>query len=121
MDVKRSEDKTETAEDVLIEIASQLEPDGGMPGQDEKQRVTRSIAALYAFISHGHTPGTGAFRSHVARLLEFLKNSDNLHATEKRIVERVFAAASTGHAPTGEWLTIAQRKVVSWEDVASER
>jgi Ca-activated chloride channel homolog len=112
--------KTETPEDILLEIASQLEPDGGMPGDDKNHRATRSIAVLYAMISHGHTPSTGAFRSHVARLVDFLKNFENLGAREKAIVERALEAAPTGHAPAGDWLKVAQQKVVSWEEAAGE-
>jgi Ca-activated chloride channel homolog len=116
----RAEDKSETAEDILIEIASQLEPDGGMPGRDREQRATKSIAVLYAMISHGHTARVGAFRSHVARLVEFLKSFENLNEREKMIVERTIEAASNGHAPAGNWLKIAQRKVVSWDEVAGK-
>jgi hypothetical protein len=116
----RAENKAETADDILVDMASQLEPDGGMPGGDRRQRATRSIAVLYAMISYGHTPRMGAFRSHVERLVDFLKGIANLDAREKRIVERAIEAASTGNAPAGDWLKIAQRKVVSWEEVAAE-
>lgn len=115
----RAENTTESADDILIEIASQLDPDGGMPG-DKKERVTKSIAVLYAMISHGHTPGTGAFRSHVTRLVEFLKRFENLDAREEMIVERALEAASTGRAPKGNWLKIAQQNVVSWKAVTGE-
>jgi len=71
-------------------------------------------------ISYGHNPRIGAFRSHVERLVDFLKGIANLDAREKRIVERAIEAASTGNAPAGDWLKIAQRKVVSWEEVAAE-
>jgi hypothetical protein len=56
----------------------------------------------------------------VERLVDFLKGIGNLDAREKRIVERAIEAASTGNAPAGDWLKIAQRKVVSWEEVAAE-
>jgi Ca-activated chloride channel homolog len=116
----KADNQTDTAEDILIEIASHLEPDGGMAGQNPKQRATRSIAVLYAMISHGHTPTAGAFRSHVARLVYFLEHLNNLDASERMIVERALKASSSGHAPAGDWLKIAQRKTVSWDEVAGE-
>jgi len=116
-----SENKTQTAEDILIELASQLEPDGGMAGENQTQRATRSIAVLYAMISYGHTPRAGAFRSHVTRLVDFLQRLKNLDARERMIVERALKASSTGHAAEGDWLKIAQRKAVSWDEVAGER
>jgi hypothetical protein len=116
----RVENKTETVEDILIELASQLEPDGGMPGENQTQRATRTIAVLYAMISHGHTARAGAFRSHVARLVDFLQRLKHLDAGERVIVERVLKASSTGHAGAGDWLKIAQRKAVSWDEIAGE-
>jgi len=115
-----SENKTQTAEDILIELASQLEPDGGMAGESHTQRATRSIAVLYAMISHGHTAKAGAFRSHVARLVDFLHRLNHLDARERVIVERALKASSAGHVAAGDWLKIAQRKAVSWDEVAGE-
>ncbi len=115
------QDRTETTpEDVLLDLAAQLEPDGGMPGKDRNERMARSVAVLYAMISHGHTRGSGAFRSHVARLLDFLKGMQNQDPREKEIVERAIEAELTGHAPPGDWLKIAQRKAISWEQVAGK-
>jgi len=116
----RAENKTETAEDILIELASQLEPDGGMAGENHTQRATKSIAVLYAMISHGHTAKAGAFRSHVARLVDFLQRLKHLDARETVIVERALKASSSGHVAAGDWLKIAQRKAVSWKEVAGE-
>jgi len=115
-----AENKTETAEDILIELASQLEPDGGMAGENHTQRATRSIAVLYAMISHGHTAKGGAFRSHVARLVDFLQRLKHLGSRERLIVERALKASSSGHVVAGDWLKIAQRKAVSWDEVAGE-
>jgi hypothetical protein len=104
----------------FIDIASQLEPDGGMPGQDKQQRATRSIAAPYAMISGGHTLSSGAFRSRVMQLVEFLKHMEDLEARQRVIVERTLEAASTGNAPAGPWLKIARRTLVSWDEVKGE-
>jgi Ca-activated chloride channel family protein len=62
-----------SAEDKLMDLATQLEPDGGMPGGNSDERVRKSIEALMEFVRAGHTISSGAFRSHVRRLVEFLK------------------------------------------------
>jgi Ca-activated chloride channel family protein len=116
----QAEKKPDTPEDILMDLASQLEPDGGMPGKNIELRAARSIAVLYAMISQGHGPETGAFRLHVARLIEFLKSLNNLDAKEKRIVQRAIEAATTGRGPAGDWLNIAQRILVFWDVVAAE-
>jgi Ca-activated chloride channel family protein len=63
---------SESADDLLIDAAARMEPDGGMPGKDADERASATLIALLAFVSNGHTAKTGAFRSHVARLTAFL-------------------------------------------------
>jgi Ca-activated chloride channel homolog len=63
-------------EDALLALARQLEPDGGMPGMDESERVAGSLIAILVFLSEGHTHDSGAFRAHVQRLLHFLETSE---------------------------------------------
>ncbi len=117
---KVAKSKTGAAEDILIQIAAQLEPDGGMPGDDDQQRAAKTIAALYAMIAAGHTLQSGAFRAHVARLVAFLKSVAGLKGKEKIAVERAIESASTGHAPSGDWPKIARQKMVSWREVAGK-
>ena len=66
------------SDEVLLELASRMESDGGMPGADVPARAIASVIALMAFVSRGHTPSAGAFRSHVARLVKFLKSLSGL-------------------------------------------
>src|SRR5207245_1555154 len=58
-------------EDQLVELASRMEPDGGMPGKEMERRTGATVAALFAFMSHGNTVSAGPFRSHVQRLVAF--------------------------------------------------
>jgi hypothetical protein len=88
--------RADWTEDALLDLASELEPDGGMPGANPSARLARSIAAIFAFVQEGHTISTGPFRSHVARLVGFLKSAAGLSNAEKALVERTITAASTG-------------------------
>jgi hypothetical protein len=64
-----------TSEDLLLDLARKLEPDGGIPGKNDFERVVCSLVAVLAFMSEGHTASAGAFRAHVERLLRFLEKS----------------------------------------------
>ncbi|HEY1339684.1 MAG TPA: VIT domain-containing protein [Bryobacteraceae bacterium] len=91
-----------SAADRLLEIAAMLEPDGGMPGRDSDTRLARTMAALLAFVADGHTLTAGAFRTHVGRLVAYLKS-----VAEDEPVRRAIEAASTGRAPQGNWTAMA--------------
>jgi hypothetical protein len=60
--------------EVLLDLASRMDSDGGMPGKSTESRAIATVIALLAFLSQGHTPTGGTFRSHVARLTSFLKS-----------------------------------------------
>ena len=102
----------ESTDDLLVNLASQLEPDGGMPGQGVLERAARSVAALLAFVAAGHTLTTGAFRSHVARLVEYLKPVREV--PDRSIIDLAIQAAGTGKVPSGEWLELARIPRIPW-------
>jgi hypothetical protein len=93
-----------SSDDSLMDLASQLEPDGGMPGANISERVVLSVAVVLAFVSAGHTLTAGAFRSHVARLAEYLKSTK---VSDCETTDLALAAARTGKVPPGNWLAIA--------------
>jgi Ca-activated chloride channel family protein len=101
----------ESPDDLLLELASQLEPDGGMPGQSAPERAARSVAVLFAFVAAGHTLTGGTFRSHVARLVEYLKSLN------RQIFDAAIRAAGTGNVPPGDWLAVARDSSVPWRQV----
>ena len=74
-----------TAEDILLDLASRMDSDGGMPGKNPESRAIATVIALLAFLSQGHTPTGGAFRSHVARLVSFLKSLTGLSSHQRRL------------------------------------
>ena len=90
-----------------MKIASELEPDGGLPGKDISDRAARSAAALLAFVGAGHTESQGAFRLHVQRLLTFLRSLAGLPAAESELIRAVIGAAESGKAWEGKWLKLA--------------
>ena len=106
-----------TVEDALLDLASQLEPDGGMPGPTASERAARSIAALLAFTAAGHTATAGAFRSHVARLAEYLRSAGGVSSGEKRLIERALEAVAAGKAPGVKWLALAGAGGAHWKEI----
>jgi Ca-activated chloride channel family protein len=87
------EDATEIA-DRLVDLATLLEPDGGMPGDNPEERLLASLLALLAFHTEGHTPDRGPFAPHMKRLLAYLKQADlsPLSEDQGNIVTRVVKA-----------------------------
>ena len=118
--VRASEDKDAALSvDPLMDLASELEPDGGMPGDSDSVRAARSVAAVLALVAAGHTLTGGAFRSHVARLVKFLKSAGGVSAGERALIGRAIEAASSGAAPRGGWLALALAKGATWAPIES--
>jgi Ca-activated chloride channel family protein len=109
----------ETAEDILLELASRMDSDGGMPGKNGESRASATVVALLAFLSQGHTLTRGAFRLHVARLVSFLKSQTGLPSHHQQIVDAVIELAFKGTAPAGEWITLAHTAGNHWHEVES--
>jgi Ca-activated chloride channel family protein len=110
-------------DELLMELAVQIEPDGGMPGSDPEARAVRTLLALFAFLSHGHTARSGAFRSHVARLITFLQALSTIPGERLQLIRDVLARIERGWVPPGDWLALAQRPERGWEviEAAFER
>jgi len=68
-----SEDAESPAFERLMELSIQMEPDGGMPGENPEERILHTLLALMAFLEHGHDLCSGTFRAHMVRMLEFLE------------------------------------------------
>jgi Ca-activated chloride channel family protein len=88
-----------TEEDALLEIAANLEPDGGLPGKFMEDRVLATVLAVLRFLAEGHGESAGAFRAHVKRMLEFLEKSKVQNDVVKQIVER----GRSGRVLPGDW------------------
>jgi len=108
-------------DDLLVEFAGKLEPDGGMPGATEEIRATNSLAALLFFVEQGNTPDAGPFRLHVERLLRFLE-AQRLQAlgTDKaELASLAVGLAAAGRVPKGNWLWHARKLAANREVVRS--
>jgi hypothetical protein len=116
-EVVRSEPKS--PEDFLMELAARMESDGGMPGSNAEARAGATAVALLAFLSQGHTPSSGAFRSHVSKLVKFLKSLGGLSARHQQIVNAVVEKAEKGKAPGGDWMGPALAAGNHWDALAS--
>ena len=123
-----SKNSFDTSEDVLIALAGWLEPDGGMPGNNEEMRIANSLIALLSFVAQGSTREGGPFRVHVERLLRYL-NSDRikrLASSQADLVSRTLEHIISGRSVKGDWLVVARKLVetnsidldVFWREVA---
>jgi Ca-activated chloride channel homolog len=109
--------EAETAEDLLLELASRMESDGGMPGKDRESRAIATVIAVLAFLSQGYSPASGVFRSHVSRLVSFLTLLTGLSKNRQQVVAAVIGLAHKGTAPAGAWLALAGTSGDHWREV----
>lgn len=97
---------------LLFGLASQLEPDGGMPGRTLKQRIIHSLVVLLFLLESGSALDSGPFREHICRLIDFLKDrSESLD--EKPLcesIQEVLARVKHYWCPSNnKWRMIATR------------
>jgi hypothetical protein len=94
--------RPQAPEDALLDLAQQIEPDGGMPGENEFERMVHSLVAILAFFVEGHTRASGAFRAHVQRLMHFLENSkfSSLSTQNRVALGAVLEWIRKGNKPT---------------------
>ncbi|MBI1787891.1 MAG: VWA domain-containing protein [Acidobacteria bacterium] len=118
----RAEPQVETTEDLLVELAGKLEPDGGMPGRSPSERVAATTIALLLFLAEGHTEKSGAFRIHVQRMLKFLGSGvlDKLPAEQRERCARVIAGVRAGKPPDGDWPAAARAVMGGGRRAASD-
>jgi hypothetical protein len=96
--------------DLLLELVCRLEPDGGMPGRDDEERLIHSLVVLLALLAEGNSATSGAFRAHVSRLVSYLQTANwGRHAA---LAGKVVDAATRGRGLSGNWWPHA-RKVSS--------
>jgi len=62
-------------EEMLKEFDSSILPDGGMPGNSERERAFSSATALLEFIQSGSVCRRGPYKARVRKLVEFLEAS----------------------------------------------
>jgi len=112
--------RPQAPEDALLDLAQQIEPDGGMPGENEFERMVHSLVAILAFVVEGHTRATGAFRAHVQRLMHFLEDSkfSSLSTQNRDALGAVLEWIRKGNKPTQSLSEILSWKVdEAWEQM----
>ncbi len=94
----------------LIALASSLEPDGGMPGKDEEERLLATVLALLRFLAAGHTATSGALRVHVGKMIVFLRSELQRAETDLAwgkdrilVLEEIIKRGESGKAIPGDW------------------
>jgi hypothetical protein len=107
-------------EDMLLDLAGELEPDGGMAGKSDFERVLRSLVAVLAFLIEGHTTTAGAFRTHVQRLMHFLETSafPSLNTEQRQTLKGALEWIRKGVAPPwqlGELLACEEKE--AWDRI----
>jgi hypothetical protein len=99
-------------EDELLDLASQMEPDGGMPGTNEEERVLSTVLALLCFLSEGHSEKAGAFRSHVKKLVSYLRSVEDQYPT----LRIVLTLAARGESLPGDWFERSPTREL-WKEI----
>jgi Ca-activated chloride channel family protein len=96
-----------TNDDILMDLACRLQPDGGLPGKDDQERLLHSLVLLAVLLSAGHTPRQGALRTHVARLVAYL---ESLRAgPHANAVQALLDCAGSGTPLPGDWWPLARQ------------
>jgi len=83
----------------LDALATRIEPDGGMPGKTDEERVLASILTMLRFLAEGHSLRSGTFRKHVQRLVKFLEDGK----LQNDVVREIVKLARIGKPLEGDW------------------
>ncbi|HSG33560.1 MAG TPA: hypothetical protein VLA37_03430, partial [Sphingomonadaceae bacterium] len=86
----------------LVQLLTDMEPDGGMPGSTLEERLRISAHALLCLLEIGHSPHAGALRSHASRLVQFLEE----HQGERPEFGELVRIAKDGGSLLGAWLNV---------------
>ena len=91
-----------------MELASRLEPDGGMPGPDAEARVAASLAAYGCLTAGG---AERIFRRHLVRLEQFLAGPAvaGLPAGARSLVGQILDSIRNGTTDPTVWEHLAAR------------
>ena len=76
--IQSAQDVTQNAtqhDELSEDLAAMIEPDGGMPGDNIEERVLSTMIVLIYLTQEGSTRDTGAFQSHMNKLMNFLEVS----------------------------------------------
>lgn len=69
------------------DLLSQLQPDGGMPGTDEEDRVKNTILVLFKLLDNRGSADFGALRLHLRKMLRFLRKYEKKYPLISQIIK----------------------------------
>ena len=104
--------KEVVSEDILLSIASEIMPDGGLPGRDQDYRFVATLMAFLAFYElERKASAPSPFVVHMQKLKEFLlhANRSGLEPDHERILEQTLAKVNAGEPVDGHWKEIVYR------------
>jgi len=87
----------------LFDLAALVMPDGGMPGQNDEERVLHSLLTLLTF-SVQPEEVSSAFEPHMKRLLKYLEmQMIKLSSEKSKIAQTALSKIKLGDSIDGEW------------------
>jgi Ca-activated chloride channel family protein len=97
-------------EDLLVDLASAIQPDGGAPGSGAGQRIAASVLLMLLFHQSGQSASGGAFSGHVRQLRRFLEQTDRsgLDVHQTAALARTLELMDGPHAIPGPWEHLAR-------------
>jgi hypothetical protein len=97
--------------DLSFDLATLLAPDGGLPANTDEERILATLVGLLYFLSEGHTPGSGAFRAHVQRMLGFLDSCLRTAFPERQrlLLRGTIDLARIGKVRHGNWQSLSRQ------------
>jgi hypothetical protein len=97
--------------DPLVELASVIEPDGGMPGSSLTERALRTILTLLCFRAGERILQRGIFTRHSKRMVTFLRGLDPDRISELHR-DQIELGLVVVEDPNFDW--------EAWQDVAEQ-
>ncbi|MGC8743369.1 MAG: VIT and vWA domain-containing protein [Verrucomicrobiia bacterium] len=101
-----------TSDDHIYDLVSQIEPDGGMPGKNEEERIENTILGLFKILDSGSYADFGVLRLHVRKMVRFLRQYEAKYPIISQIIQ---IAESNRSLPRG-WKNIKKGKRL-WEQL----
>jgi hypothetical protein len=90
--------------DILFELVALMNPDGGMPGKNEEERVLYSLLMLL-HLSMQPQEVADAFKLHYDRLLQYIEtNKTQLTLVQSERVTRALNKIQQGKPIQGAWI-----------------
>lgn len=104
---KRKSDTT----DLCMELAKRIQPDGGLPGKTDEERICHSLVALLALLESDMAK---AFRPHIDRLADFLESGvcSALGEEHIEVTSKILGYACAHRPIAGQWIRIAETLIL---------